>query len=272
MTDQYLYESQFDAQHNFPECTMVTKSLVIASTPRCGSHLLGHTLLSTQKFGFPLEYANPVNVKKWMEIYSETDFDAVLGKLMMSRTSPNGVFSIKTHYAHLDMFGGFQGLVSRLPNPYFVLLSRNDLLAQAISLAIARQSGVWISGQQPKNSKLVYDAAEIEFCLKRTILHNGAWKYLLTSHSVPFIELSFSDVKKDVKSAVQKISELMNVDVDLNELPSTPPTKRQSDTINQEWSERFLKEGANRESFIDIERALGQKSRKRQLVELLLDR
>jgi len=40
--NQKLYEQQFSLQNNFEKGVDIRKTLVIASTPRCGSHFLGH--------------------------------------------------------------------------------------------------------------------------------------------------------------------------------------------------------------------------------------
>ncbi len=52
--NQKLYEQQFSLQNNFEKGVDIRKTLVIASTPRCGSHFLGHALHQTGQFGFPL--------------------------------------------------------------------------------------------------------------------------------------------------------------------------------------------------------------------------
>ena len=63
----HLYKEQFLEEHDYPRVSKPTKVLIIASTERCGSHMLGHALHNTHAFGFPLEYANPANLKKWKE-------------------------------------------------------------------------------------------------------------------------------------------------------------------------------------------------------------
>ncbi|WP_371194971.1 Stf0 family sulfotransferase [Glaciecola sp. SC05] len=262
-----LYENQFDPAHNFPE-SEIHKTLIIASTPRSGSHFLGHALFQSKHFGFPLEYANPVNMKKWKDIYGETKFFETLGKIELDRTSENGVFAIKTHYSHLAEFGGINGLLQRYKNPHFILLTRSDIINQAVSLAIARQTGIWISDQLPKNSVPKYNYDEIHYCLKRTLLHNASWKYLLTTHNCKFIDLDFSDLKKDLKTTILKISNFIGVDVPEDSLISEPVTKQQSNNLNVEWINRFLKEHQRDKELIDIEFELDN-SRKQRILKVL---
>ena len=180
-------------------------------------------------------------------------------------------FSIKAHYSHLPQFGGFKGFLSHVENPYFILLTREDLLKQAISLSIARQTGVWISGQEAKSSDVKYDEKDIAFCLKRTILHNASWKYLLSTHNVKYMELTFEKARDNLPQAVDRIAEFMGLDVPVEQFNIEPATKKQSTAINNEWRERFL-ESKHQEILLDINLALGQKSKKTQLKELLFNK
>ncbi|WP_394220686.1 Stf0 family sulfotransferase [Alteromonas gracilis] len=268
--DQQLYEDQFSESHNFLESTAAIKTLVIASTPRSGSHFLGHALHKTGHFGFPLEYANPKNLKKWEEVLGVKGIQNVLEKLQSIRTSPNGVFAIKSHYTHLQGFGGLREFTKLVNNPYFVLLTRQDILKQAISLSIARQTGVWISGQQAKSDALKYDEADITYCLKRTILHNASWKYLLASSNVKYMEVSFEEAKTNLANTVRTVANFMEMDIPEKNVPTTPATKKQSNSVNEEWEDRFRR-SKHSEMLLDLDLALGHKSKKRQLKELLFN-
>lgn len=273
MNISHLYENQFDSKYNFDERNQISKTLVIASTPRCGSHLLGHSLYETNTFGFPLEYANPVNLKKWSLIFDETDFNELLTKIESVRTSGNGVFSIKAHYSHLAGFGGMRGLLDRYRKPYFVLLTRSDSLKQAISLSIARQSGVWIQGQTAKSNKITYDFEDIRYCLKRTILQNASWKYQLASHNCNYIEIDFDIVKKDLPSAIKLISNFIQLEVSDDMIPIMPPTVKQSGIINKEWMERFIFESSNQgvDELLDVDYMLAKKSKLKKIKNILFN-
>ena len=266
--EQHLYEEQFNEIYDFRECTSVKKTLVIASTPRSGSHFLGHALHQTNHFGFPLEYANPTNLPRWEEVLKVKGVKSVLNTLKTKRTSSNGVFSIKAHFSHLQQFGGLREFAQLLGNPYFVMLTRRDILSQAISLSIARQTGVWISGQQAMSENIKYDEKDICFCLKRTILHNASWKYLLASTGVRYIEITFEEARAKLPHTVCAIADFMDIDLPLETATLSPVTKKQSNSINEEFKEKFL-QSKQSEMLLDVDLALGLKSKKKQLKELL---
>lgn len=153
-----LYAKQFSESLDFPEVEGPTKIIVIASTPRCGSHMLGHAMWQTSQFGFPLEYLNPRNLSVWRKRFCSRNVADTLSAIERKRTSPNGVFGIKIHYSQLRQLGGFAGLAEYFPHACYVLLSRADVLMQAVSYSVALQTGVWIAGQKPINGQpLRYD-------------------------------------------------------------------------------------------------------------------
>jgi LPS sulfotransferase NodH len=237
-----LYNEQFSNDYDFPIVDRPAKILVIASTSRCGSHMLGHSLYETNSFGFPLEYANPANLAEWKRrLGTETLADSLL-QLKHRRTSPNGVFSIKVHYSHISQFGNFKRMVELLPDAYYVLLRRKNVLMQAISYSIAAQTGVWIKGQQGNNRTPVYDFADIEGRLREIINDHSSWRYTLAASGCEYIEMDFDNIKNDLPAAIGLIADFTEVDLDLSSapLPTQPVTTSQTTSINAEWAQKFF--------------------------------
>jgi len=236
----HLYEDQFSENHDFPRVETPSKVLIIASTGRCGSHMLGHALYKTNRFGFPLEYANPANLAEWKRILKIDDLQGVMAEIQRKRTSPNGVFGIKIHYPHIKQFGGFDNLVKCFPNAYYILLSRNDVLKQAVSLSIASQTGVWISGQKPVSDNPKYDFDNIDECLRQTILNNSSWRYTLAASGSNYIEMDFDDVRHNLVQSIKNIASFIDIEIDTNEILNKQVTKRQGSHRNIEWETRFI--------------------------------
>lgn len=233
-----LYHEQFLEKHDLPE-SEVKKVLIIASNPRCGSHMLGHSLYETGCFGFPLEYVNPVNLAEWKKRFNVSSVKEVINELKKRRTSANGVFAIKLHYSHIQELGGFEYAQKLFPDAYYLLLTRRNLLKQAISYAIAKQTGVWIDGQESRNDNPVYHYEQVESCLKETIKDNASWQYLLSASGCRVIDMDFDRVKNNIPESINRIAEFMEVEVEQSEIPAQPVTQKQSKSINQTWERQF---------------------------------
>lgn len=237
-----LYKEQFSKVHDFPRADQPSKILVIASTARCGSHMLGHALHKTKQFGYPLEYANTANLPEWKKRFGKESLTETLIEIQKHRTSPNGVFAIKIHYSHISQFGGFSNLMKCLPNAYYVHLSRGNVLEQAVSLSIAEQTGVWISGQEPINNRPSYNFRHIKRCLRRTILDDSSWRYILGAAGCKYIQIEFDHVRTDLAQSIEKIAAFMNVELDPGEIPSEQVISKQGNSLNVEWADRFVTE------------------------------
>lgn len=235
-----LYMDQFSSKYHFPFYEEVPRFLIIASTPRSGSHLLGHTLFKTGSFGFPLEYLHPQNFIEWKKLLGATDLPQTLKKLQNIRTSPNGIFGIKLHYSHAYNIGGVNSLSELFPLARFVLLTREDTVAQAVSYAKSLQTGSWIS-EQKSNGKARYDYKLIYNCLAKILKHTKAWEDFLISSGFPYIKVIYDSMVADMPSTVHKIAGLMNVQIPHNYM-FKPTTSSQFDNTNKEWIKEFYKD------------------------------
>jgi LPS sulfotransferase NodH len=237
-----LAEEQFSEKHHFPLREDSSKTLIIASTPRSGSHMLGHALYATGCFGFPLEYAHPGNLTQWEKRLGTAGVDETLHEIRRRRTSHNGVFGIKIHYSHIREFGGFEQVKAFFPDAYYVFLRREDALKQAVSYVMARQTGVWISGQPTDTAKVRYDFDAIDSHLKKTLRENAAWRYLLVANGCKCVEMNFSAMVKDLPAAVRKVGDFMGVEVPSEKIPVQSLTQRQDGTLGAEWMKRYLED------------------------------
>ena len=233
-----LYKEQFSQEHHFPAYNGDRKFLIIASTPRSGSHFLGHSLYSTKKFGFPLEYTNQNNLPIWMQLFNTDSIDDTLTSIIKHRTSENGVFGIKVHFAHIHQFGSFENLLHFFPDAHFVFLSRKDLLRQAISLVVARQTGKWIKFQIAVGSPS-YDFDQINNALLDIISHNAAWQYYLSVNNCQRIDILYEDMIVDINETIQKIATFIGETNHLIPIESHKHDNKHTQ-IYDEWKNLYL--------------------------------
>lgn len=223
------YQAQFDPARDIADAPAATKTLIIASTPRSGSHMLGHLMAATGAMGVPYEYGNPRNMPRWREILSTSGAEDTLAAIMARRTTPNGVFAIKLHHAHLAPCGGLDRLLELLPDPRVIHVHRADLLRQAISLSTAQQTDIWIDGMEGNGETAVYDHAGIEEALKRLALFNAQWRMDLAERGIPFLALEFDRIRRDPAGAIREIAEFADIALDPAHIPTGLATRAQSE-------------------------------------------
>lgn len=235
-----IYKEQFSPEWDSDFEGAPGHTIVLASTGRSGSHMLGHLMHSTGLLGCPLEYLNPTNIPEWHKRFQTQNLTGMVEELKRRRTSPNGVFSIKVHYSHLNKLGGIETLRGLFPNAKFLLVHRKDLLGQAISMDIARQTGCWIAGMQSREVEPVYSFGGIELALREIIRDTSSWRYLFACIGEPYLEVDYEQVLKNSSDALMEAANFCDVSLLAEQLPSKLVTDKQGGERNSEWRDRFL--------------------------------
>jgi trehalose 2-sulfotransferase len=235
-----LYHKQFAEDLDQPVLSLPATTVLIASTPRCGSHMLGHALASTGLMGVPFEYANPANLAEWARRLGTASSEATLQAVMQRRTTPNGIFAIKAHYSHCKTLGGAARFLAHWPNLKVVQLCRTDLLRQAISYAVARQTGVWIDGQEAEQDQAGYDPRLIAECLDDIAMQNARWISAFAAAGITPLTVSYGDAVDDLAGTVSRIARHVGVIGAERTLDVTATTARQGQSgRSEDWIRRY---------------------------------
>ncbi|WP_158585685.1 Stf0 family sulfotransferase [Pseudooceanicola sediminis] len=244
-TSTHAYEDQFSPEYDIADAPAPERTIIIASTPRSGSHMLGHAMTATDAMGRPFEYSPPQNAEEWQRRLGQPDMKSALREIMKRRTTRNGVFAAKLHYEHLSLFGGLQAALDFFPNPVVVRVVRADLLRQAISLCVARQTGVWISSMTGNGKTPVYDYEAIRAEVERVALHNALWDSELAAAGVPALTVEFEASRTDTANVLRRIADFAGIDLAEAAIPDQPRTRKQSGGLAEKWIEAY-REDLNR--------------------------
>lgn len=234
-----LVDRFFDTTYDFPPTTQKRGAYLIATTPRSGSHYLGHLLFSTKQLGAPLEYLSAANFGRWCELIGSSDPRVVYGEIMARRTSPNGWFGLQAHWYHLANLARFRIPHDLIDVHKIIWIMRRDLVEQAISLAIGLQTGSWTVFHKPSRAP-TYDRVAIADCLEAIQQMNRAWARHIKRSGLPHLQLFYEDICANENETVQQI-------LDWFELPKTEQItcvglQKQADRLNIAWKQRFLSE------------------------------
>ncbi len=214
---------------------------LLCSTPRSGSELLTDALHATGHAGDPLEYLNANLMAAWLRdrpsLKGELDMQAYFNDLEARRTSPSGIFGVKTHYSQLaalwpgsaadqlDYLARFQAVV---------LVTRRDKVAQAVSFHRANQTQLWtsedkrfLSAGDPRLSATPrFDAAAIAKTLADVLAQEAAWRALVARAKCNWLEVVYEDVVADRQAQLKRLFDWVGLPP--KTMPAEPRIKRQS--------------------------------------------
>lgn len=236
---QPTVDAAFDLGTNkVPVC-----KLLLATSPRCGSHFAGSKLHATHRAGLPLEYFNPVHFAAWQARSKAANNHGTLSQIVRHRTGPNGCFSAKLHWPHVQGILDV-GISGWLRGAVWVRIERLDTLAQAVSWEIAAQTGVWIHGQKAWK-RPTYDSGRISARLGAILQQRHHWdRFFARSEISPHV-LIYETLCDDPDRAIAPLLDLLPESVvpDIT-WPTLPEVTRQGTQRNTDWITRYLDETA----------------------------
>ena len=228
---------QFGQDYDHPPFEGTPRLYLIASTPRSGSHFLGHQLLETGALGSPLEYFHEPHLRTWMAELGTPDLVSTIKQLYRRRTSPSGWFGAKAHWNQFKPIAERPALFRFLGIETYIEITRSDRIAQAISYVIAQQTGAWISFHSAQ-AEPRYDFAAIRQVADALDHHIAQWRAFFAANAITPLIVDYDDLTADPKATVDRIMAHCGVER-TGTAPQWQPQRQASD-INARWRDRYL--------------------------------
>ncbi|MBE9069293.1 sulfotransferase [Leptolyngbya cf. ectocarpi LEGE 11479] len=250
---------------SIPAELLPTKSIVICSTGRSGSNLLGLTLGTIGYTGKSREFFCP-DVLAANGVGSQaSDLHPYLAQVYAQGKTPNQVFGVKLHWDHMinllkivrtdpdwQARSDIEILSALFPNPRFIFIRRQNLVKQAISMEIGKQTGVYIVPQQDADrqsprgeQKLSFKPLNIYRYKQGLKGRNQKWRSFFQQNHLPFLEVVYENLVNDFDNIMQQVIEFSGVELPTTGVKITKATKKQGSQLNERWLRyyKFIPEG-----------------------------
>lgn len=214
----------------------VDRTILICFTNRSGSTYLGELLASTGRVGKAREFLNAPMVERISREHGIRSFAGYLRHLATT-FGREGVLSMKVGIGQLAGLAE-SGLLDRfLPNPGFVFVERADLLAQAVSWEVARQSGAWTSEQEATGEPR-YDFAAIDARIDAITHENALFRQFFAKNGLGFSHVLYEHLVDDVEGTIARIGRDLGMD-GLSPSPEAVRLERQASDLNRQFAEHY---------------------------------
>ena len=232
-------------------------SYVIASVQRSGTHLLCSILRSTGIAGSPEEYFLSKPGETWEKRWGTPSREAYVQHILRQNTPANGVFGAVVMWSYFELMlqmlqeipayknlNGAQLLAAVLSTPKYIWMRRRNHVEQAVSWAIASQTGIWAqTGEKklPPRAVPKFDFKVIDEWCNRIAAHEAGWENYFRGNQIEPLVLFYEDVVASHRTAAERVLEFLQLPIPSGmEIP--PPTvEKQATRISQEWIESYLK-------------------------------
>jgi len=218
---------------------------LIASEPRTGSNLLCEMLRQSGVAGVPHEYFHAEAVALVRARAGHATPAAYLADLVVRRTTPNGVFGVKAHGFQLAAFvPQVRGALPPLAR--VVRVTRRDVVAQAVSLAIARRTGIWSrqGAEAPADPALAYDFGAIAGALALVQAERARWAAFQARLRRAPLVLDYEAIAADPGAACALVLRFLDSAEPPAQVSHTPAATKLGGRRNADWVERFRNEAA----------------------------
>jgi LPS sulfotransferase NodH len=214
--------------------------LFLLFTNRCGSNFLAQVLASTGRFNEAGEFFNADTVLSHADRNGLTSLPAYFG--FVSRLVARGNrMTAKLGIEHIALLSEAGILDAILPRSRFILLERQDRLAQAISRLIAAQTLQWTS-EQPRrvsDDRLVYARSRIEEEISRVELGNNLLRRFLTAAGVAPLHFAYEALVARPQSHLDEVAAWLPLP-GLRFDPGRIRITRQANAVNVAWQQGYL--------------------------------
>ena len=239
---------------------------IICGTPRTGSTLLCKLLASTKTAGNPHSFYRRQDVSEWAEDWnlpdrdtmSELEFNvAYLDAAITAGKGGTGIFGLRLMRENLDELSAILGQIfPRLPSDearfekafghvLYIHLSRENKLAQAVSLVKAEQTGLWHIAPDGTEIERVapakephYDFGRIKRELTALKAYDAAWNIWFAEQRIIPLRVGYERLSSNPAAALQGICEALGVQAP-NAEDVSPGVAKLSDQTSLDWMRRY---------------------------------
>lgn len=225
---------------------------IIFMTPRSGSTWLAE-LMRAHGLGFPDEWLNHARMGQEIQRCRRRDLGGYLIETLARHAGPSGASGVEVPLLQLMQAYELDNIFDVLgPRTRYLYLRRRNIVRQAISLYVARETGVYHASDanQPyarPSAEITYSASAIEDCMKR-VLHDELWfERMLIQQQVQPFRLDYESLKAEPDSMLAAIANHLGaqpVNQQSSEQPGAPVTHPSA----AHWEANFVRENA---AFLD---------------------
>jgi LPS sulfotransferase NodH len=236
-------------------------SYLICATPRTGSSLLCGLLDSTGVAGHPESWFRRQDEREFAASWGIADpsngtFDyaSYFGAAIAAGSTANGIFAARIMWGTMDEVtahlthvypahaGSAAGLLSAaFGRTRFVYLRREDVVAQAVSLLRAEQTGVWFETadeRQEPTAEPCFDFGQACDLVRQIEQDNAAWEAWFTAEGIQPYQVLYEDLDDDPVRIASGVLGFLELDLPA-EREITVRHKRLADELSTQWAESY---------------------------------
>ncbi|NET45682.1 Stf0 family sulfotransferase [Okeania sp. SIO2B3] len=237
---------------------MDKKTYVICTTARSGSNLLCDLLMSSKMMGSPKEI---LNVDSMLRPFCEKNglfednyrvsMNTYLELVIEQFSSKNNVFGMKVLFDQLQPFLKLKAVKQLLEQSKFIWLVRRDIVAQAVSMYIAKVTNEWTSMNEKQNQEkeiknrrdnVQYNREKINFFMEYLTQQNLKLLDFFAINQIDYLQVYYEDILVNPNHICQDICKFCDVQVEHEFSIDSVSFRKQGNELNERLVKTFREE------------------------------
>ena len=180
--------------------SLLQRFVLVAATPRSGSNMLSR-MLRQLGYGVPLEYFHGRYGREFARRWGVVEgpaFAAELLEAVIRHRTTAGFCAVKCLPKQFAVLSAGLAASHHAIQPWVIHLWRRDTLAQAISLRLAEQSGVWCFTEGPTTAPDetidLFDLEALHRARKSLVIDELGWRAYLLKSGAPAVHVAYEDL------------------------------------------------------------------------------
>lgn len=207
--------------------------------------------------GSPEEHFLSKPGETWEKRWGTSSRVTYVQHVLRQNTAANGVFGTVVMWSYFERMlemlqeipeyknlNGSQLLAAVFHEPKYIWMRRRNHVEQAVSWAMACQTGVWIQKAEEKSQSRAipkFDFKIIDEWCKRIATHDESWANYFRENQIEPLVLFYEDVVASHRAAAERALEFLGLPLPQGlEIPP-PAVEKQATRISEDWVARYLK-------------------------------
>jgi LPS sulfotransferase NodH len=251
------FDAAFRRDTNQPSITVkyyrknsrVKKTYAILMTPRSGSTWLTHEIASYQRLSCPDEYFNPLLIHNIIEKNGSRNIGECFDIVSTNMSTAGGVFGFEiTYFSLLEIEEEADLLSLMLGEKFFFYLTRKNFVAQAISLFVAQETGLFhLTNQEnpemlAQRPEISYDGEKIMSWCGHILQQEYGFQKWIAERNLHVVPIIYEEMVENIKAVIEKIADHIGEKLPAAPSQNAPKTTRMTPDYASTYESRFRSE------------------------------
>jgi len=193
----------------------------------------------------------------WEQRWDAPSRVAYVQNILRQNTTANGVFGTVVMWSYFERMlqmlqeipeyktlNRAQLLAAVFNKPKYIWMRRRNHVEQAVSWAMACQTGVWTQKAEEKSQPQVipkFDFKVIDEWCNRIVAHDEGWADYFRENQIDPLILFYEDVVASHRAAAERVLEFLGLPFPMGTEIPPPAVEKQATRISEEWAACYLK-------------------------------